>query len=119
MATAPIRRILVAQLLITLLGLAGIFYDREVGLSMAAGAGLCLLSNALASPLLFRRKRASGIREERGRMRRAWALRWSCALVGFGLIFGLYREVQALTFLAAYAAAQAAHLIGHLSFDGD
>lgn len=117
MAALPVGRILVAQLLIALLCLAGVFYDREIGLSAATGGALCLIPNALAAMCLFRRKRASGVREEQRRMRYAWMIRWLGTLIGLGLIFGFYREVQPLALFAAYAAAQAAHLIGHLSLN--
>lgn len=50
-------------------------------------------------------------------MRYAWMIRWLGTLIGLGLIFGFYREVQPLALFAAYAAAQAAHLIGHLSLN--
>ena len=116
-AALPVCRILAAQLLITLLCLTGIFYDRGIGLSAAIGGALCLFPNALAAMYLFRRKRASGVREEQRRMRHAWAVRWLGTLIGLGLIFGFYREVQPLALFATYAAAQAAHLIGHLSLD--
>ena len=116
MAALPVGRILGAQLLITLLCMAGVFYDRDLGLSAAAGGALCLFPNAFAARALFRKERAKGIRDEQRRMHRAWALRWLGALIGLGLIFGFYREVQPLALFAAYAAAQAAHLIGHLSF---
>lgn len=114
-AALPVGRILVAQLLMTLLCLAGIFYDRNLGLSAATGGILCLFPNALAARVLFRKDRARGIRDEQRRMRRAWAIRWLGTLVGLGLIFGFYREVQPLALFSAYAATQAAHLIGHLS----
>ncbi len=116
MAALPVGRILAAQLLITLLCMAGVFYDWNLGLSAAAGGALCLFPNALAAWNLFRKDRARGIREEQRRMHRAWAIRWFGALLGLGLIFGFYREVQPLALFAAYAATQAAHLIGHLSF---
>lgn len=116
MAALPVGRILAAQLLITLLCMAGVFYDWNLGLSAAAGGVLCLFPNALAAWSLFRKDRARGIREEQRRMHRAWAIRWLGTLLGLGLIFGFYREVQPLALFAAYAAAQAAHLIGHLSF---
>ena len=119
MAALPVGRILAAQLLITLLCFAGIFYDREIGLSAAIGGALCLFPNALAALCLFRRKRASGVREEQRRMRHAWTIRWLGTLLGLGLIFGFYREVQPLALFAAYAVAQAAHLIGHLSLNDD
>ena len=111
----PVGRILVAQLLIVLLCLAGSVYDREIGFSAAAGGMLCLFPNALAGMCLFRRKRAGGIQEEQRRMRHAWVIRWIGTLVGLGLVFGFYREVQPVAFFATYAAAQATHLIGHLS----
>ena len=116
-AALPVNRILAAQLLVTLLCMAGVFYDREIGLSAATGGALCLFPNALAALYLFRRKRAGGVQEEQRRMRYAWAIRWLGTLIGLGLIFGFYREVQPLALFAAYAAAQAAHLIGHLSLN--
>ena len=119
MAALPVGRILSAQLLITLLCLAGVFYDREIGLSAATGGALCLFPNALAAMCLFRRKRASGVREEQRRMRYAWMIRWLGTLIGLGLIFGFYREVQPLALFATYVAAQATHLIGHLSINGN
>ena len=117
MAALPVGRILAAQLLITLLCLAGIFYDREVGISATCGAALCLLPNALAARLLFQRKRANGIREEQRRMRQAWTLRWLGTLLGLGLVFGLVPDIEPLALFATWAAAQATHLIGHLSFE--
>ena len=117
MAILPVGRILMAQLLITLLCLTGIFYDREIGLSAALGAALCLLPNALAARCLFRRRRAQGVRAEQRRMRQAWTIRWIGTLAGLGLIFGVFREIQPLALFASYAAAQATHLIGHLSLN--
>ncbi len=116
MVALPVSRILAAQLLITLLCMAGVFYDWNLGLSAAAGGALCLFPNGLAIWSLFRKNRARGIRDEQRRMRRAWAIRWLGTLLGLSLIFGFYREVQPLALFAAYAATQASHLIGHLSF---
>lgn len=115
-AAMPVARVLVAQLAVTLLCVAGIFYDRTAGLSAAMGGALCLLPNALAAAILFRRRRARSVRDEQRRMQLAWTLRWLGALAGLGLIFGLHPEVRPVPLFAAYAAALAAPLIGRWIF---
>ncbi len=115
-AGMPVAHVLAAQLAVTLLCLAGIFYDRAAGMSGAMGSALCLIPNALAASVLFRRQRARSVREEQRRMRVAWALRWLGALAGLGLILGLYPEVRPIPLFAAYAATLAAPLIGHWIF---
>ena len=116
-AMMPAARILAVQLAITLLGLAGIFYDRATGLSAAAGGALCLGPNALAAAGLFTRRRARDPRAEGRRMLRARVVRWAAGLLGLGLLLALWPEVRPLPLFGAYALALAAPLLWH-AFDG-
>ena len=100
-----IARTLAVQLLITLLGLAGIFYDRTIGLAVAAGGALCWMPNALAAAVVFRERRAQSLNEEKRRMWRAEAIRWLGMLAGLGLILGIFPEIEPFPLFVAFATA--------------
>ena len=117
MTAEPAARILAVQAAITLLGLAGLFYDRATGLSAAAGGALCLAPNALAAAMLFARRRARDPRAEGRRMLRARIVRWAASLLGLGLLLALWPEVRPLPLFGAYTLALAAPLVWH-AFDG-
>ncbi len=106
----PIHRILAVQCAITLLLVAGIFYDRAGGISALLGAALCVGPNAASAAVLFRSHRARDLREEQRRLHVSWAVRWLLALIGFGLVMALYPGLRPLPLFAAYAVTLAAPL---------
>lgn len=110
----PVARVLAIQCAVTLLGVAGFFYDRETGCSALAGGLLALIPNVLAAAGLFRRERPRAVRDEGRRMRTAQAIRWIATLAGFAAVFAWLPGVLPVPLFATYVLVHAAPLVWHM-----